>query len=101
MRNDEKKFADFKKAWGKIVVKAWVDESYKQRVLKNPEAVLKENGVELPQGMKLKAVEDTSEVHHVIIRQKPTDTLSVEELKKISGGYPEEGACSCTCRYDN
>jgi hypothetical protein len=38
----EKKQDAQQKAWAKIVAKAWSDEVFKQRLLKNPEAVFQE-----------------------------------------------------------
>lgn len=89
-QENEQKQAAFRKAWGKIVARAWTDEVFKQRLLKNPQAVLRENGVEIPAGTTYKVIEDTKEVHHLVLHEKPTEVISENQLKRIAGGL-----CDC------
>ncbi|MCI5580873.1 MAG: hypothetical protein MR387_06130 [Phocaeicola plebeius] len=42
-----------KKLWAKIVAKAWCDEAYKAELLNNPEQVLKAEGAEIPEGVRV------------------------------------------------
>ena len=51
-----------KKLWSKIVAKAWCDEAYKAELLNNPEQVLKAEGAEIPEGVRV----------HVVEEQKPS-----------------------------
>ncbi|WP_415715070.1 NHLP leader peptide family RiPP precursor [Maridesulfovibrio sp.] len=46
-----------KKAWVRIVSKAWADEVYKQRLLNNPAAVLAEEGFKVPEGVNVEVFE--------------------------------------------
>jgi nitrile hydratase len=50
----------------RVVAKAWVDEAYKQRLLQNATAACEELGLEIP-ALKLVAVENTPQVHNVIV----------------------------------
>jgi nitrile hydratase len=50
----------------RVVAKAWVDESFKQRLLKNGTAACEELGLEIP-ALKLVVVENTPQVHNVIV----------------------------------
>jgi hypothetical protein len=56
----------------KIIVKAWMDDDYKQALLANPTSRLKEEGVEIPEGVEIHIVENTENVHHLVLPHKPT-----------------------------
>ena len=49
-----------------VVAKAWSDPAYKERLLKNGTAACEEIGLEIP-ALKLVAVENTPQVHNVIV----------------------------------
>ena len=36
--------------WAKLVARAWTDESFKQRFMTEPVSVLKESGLNVPEG---------------------------------------------------
>ncbi len=84
----------FTKAWAKVVAKAWTDEPFKKRLLKNPEKVLKEMGVVIPAGFKLKVQEQKNGTIHLILPAKPKGALSEKELKAAMGG-----ACGERCGH--
>ena len=50
----------------RVVARAWVDESFKQRLLQNGTAACEELGLEIP-ALKLVVVENTPDVHNVIV----------------------------------
>ncbi len=76
---------DLRKKWAQIVARAWSDEKFKEKLLKNPEQVLKEQGFELPQGHKFQIHEQKSKVHHLVLPEKPVGEMSEEELRKVAG----------------
>lgn len=61
------------KVWMKIVAKAWADEGYKQRLLADPAAVLKTEGVEVPEGVAFKCLEATATQAWLVLPANPTD----------------------------
>ena len=73
-----------------LIAKAWADDNFKKKLLSDPAAVLKAEGMELPAGMGIRAVEDTQTMHHLVIPAKPTE-LSDEDLEKAAGGT----LCKC------
>ena len=87
-----------KKLWAKIVAKAWCDEAYKAELLNNAEQVLKAEGAEIPEGVRV----------HVVEEQKPSTaedlylylppqiiTLKVEEAKNAAAPLDGcQGACA-------
>ncbi len=82
--NQKEKYEKFQKIWGKLVAKAWADELFKQRLLKNTAQVLKENGIEDAPGISYIVHENSHKVRHLVIAQRPN--LSDEDLKSIAGG---------------
>ena len=71
--------------WGQIVAQAWSDDSYKQRLLSDPEAVLGEQGVTPPAGKQVRIVEDTDDTVYVVLPARPQE-LSDEDLDQAAGG---------------
>jgi hypothetical protein len=72
----------------KIIATAWIDEGFKQRLLSDPAASLKEEGVEIPPGVEVRIVEDTETVQHLVLPMKPSSKeLSDEQLVGVAGGY--------------
>ncbi|OEU65344.1 MAG: hypothetical protein BA863_15685 [Desulfovibrio sp. S3730MH75] len=62
------------KQWAKIVAKAWADEDYKQRLLANPANVIKDEGMEIPEGVEIKCVEATETQTWIVLPPKPSST---------------------------
>src|SRR4051812_22824646 len=87
------------KKMGSLIAKCWSDEGFKKKLLADPTATLKAEGIkiELPAGMTLKAVENTDKVYYVVLPAKPTE-LSEEQLEMVAGGeisftYQKCGFC--------
>ena len=73
------------KKMNQIIAKCWSDEIFKQQLLADPAATFKAEGITLPDGLSIKALENTDKVLHVVIPAKPTD-LSDDDLDKVAGG---------------
>ena len=73
------------KRYGQVVARAWRDEAFKQRLLSDPAGVLREEGIEVPAGQQVRLVENTDQVLHLVLPQKPRD-LSDEQLDQVAGG---------------
>ena len=71
--------------WGQMVAQAWSDDSYKQRLLTDPAAVMAERGLTAPAGKQLRVVEDTADTVHVVLPARPNE-LSDEQLDQAAGG---------------
>ena len=82
------------KEYAQIVARAWADEEFKARLLLNPAQVLREYGIAVPEGVEVRAVENTDTVVHFVLPARPKEELTEEHLERISGGV----ACSC-CQY--
>jgi len=67
------KAIEHRKNMAKVVAKAWSSESFKKRLFAEPKTVLEENGVEVPDGLEIKVVEQTKDLVYVVIPFKPED----------------------------
>ncbi len=75
------------KKMGLIITKAWTDEAFKQRLLTDATAVLKEEGVTVPEGVKVKVVENNEKLFHFVIPHKETvKELNETELSNLFVG---------------
>ena len=76
----------FQKTWAKLVAKAWSDSTFREQLLKNPKGVLKEQGIECPEGVDCKITEDTDKIIYLNLPRKPEGNLSETELRDAAGG---------------
>jgi hypothetical protein len=86
--------------WSQVVARAWSDEDFKQRLIQDPRGVLAEHGADLPDGIDLEVVEDTSTTRHLVLPPPPSDELTDEELVGNSAAYcfsGDCGRCGCGC----
>ncbi len=74
------------KAYAKLIAKCWSDPKFKEQLLKDPETILKQNGIEIPKGQKVKVVENTQDVLNFVIPQKPAGQLSEKDLEAVAAG---------------
>ncbi len=94
----------WEKAWGLLVARAWSDEGLKERLIADPAAVLRENGIEIPYDVELRVVEDGPRVRHLVLPASPADDLTDEELTCSAGYDCFSGLCGgcwrcgCGCR---
>ncbi len=80
------------KKMSQLIAKCWADEGFKQKLLADPAATLKAEGLELPAGLSVKAMENTEKVFHLVIPAQPTD-LSDEDLDKVAAGFSDFSNC--------
>ncbi|WP_252181233.1 NHLP leader peptide family RiPP precursor [Azospirillum sp. B4] len=80
-----------------IIAKAWGSETYRARLLADPVAVLRGEGMDLPAGIAIRVVEDTTGTRTLVLPAKPVD-LTEEELGRVVGGAdPSHCANWCLC----
>ena len=67
----------------------WKDEALKARLMADPKAVLAEYGMDVPDGMDVKVVENADNCVHITMPAPPAGhlTLSDEELSNAAGGH--------------
>ena len=65
---------------GMVIARAWRDPGYRSRLLSSPRAVLIEEGLEIPDGMAIRAFADTPAVRHIHLTSLTTEA---EELVPV------------------
>jgi hypothetical protein len=75
------------KKLGEVIKKAWDDEAFMQRLLEDATSVLKEQGIQLPEGMEVRAVQNAEKLTYLVFPPKPSRTVNDEELDKVAGGF--------------
>lgn len=83
-----------------LINRAWKDEAFKNRLLKDPKAVLKEMGHNVPDSLQIEFHENSAAKVHVVIPANPADArLSDAELDNVSGGivFDTWGQGASTC----
>ena len=81
-----------KSALARLFAACWKDEALKARLLADPKAVLKEHGLDVPDGIDVKVVENADDCVHITLPAPPAGDmdLSDEELSNAAGG----GSCA-------
>ena len=83
-------------------MRAWRDDAFKKRLIANPNDVLHEIGVNPPEGMQVKVVENSEHVVHLPLYAKPkSGELSEEDLKQVAGGARSTCSASYWCPWDS
>lgn len=68
--------------YGEIVSKCWEDEDFKKKFILDPEAVFKEYGMDIPEGIEYRVIECPKDIDYVIL---PATNVkeSVQEVAKL------------------
>jgi hypothetical protein len=78
---------DVRKAYGKIVARAWADPAFAQRVDRDPAGVLEEHGIDAATGEELR----------IAVASRPPEALDVESLGPVVGSSTVGSAGSLGC----
>jgi len=80
----------------RIIAKCWEDEAFKARLLADPAATLEAEGVEVPEGVTINVVEDTAQVHNLVIPAQPgrLEDAALDAIAAAGGGV---AACTADC----
>ena len=62
---------EFQKAYAELVARTWSDAEFKQALINDPARVLKENGLEVPEGGDIKIVENNEKLTHFVLPAEP------------------------------
>jgi len=69
-----------------ILTKCWADASFKKKLLIDPTAILKAEGIEIPTGYTIRVLENTDKVINYVLPPNPNAELSDSELESVAGG---------------
>ena len=80
------------RVYGQLMARIWIDEDFKRQFMDDPGTVLRENGVDVPEGVEVIAVENTPERFYIPIPFEPSADISEEELETVAGGGSTVGS---------
>ena len=84
---------DQKNALAQLFAACWKDEALKARLMSDPKAVLKEHGLDVPENLDVKVVENADDCVYITLPAPPTGDMDLTEteLTNAAGGYPCAG----------
>ena len=68
-----------------VLAKALSDEILKTQLIENPLATLKAAGIEVPEGLEIKVLENSDKVFHLVLPAQSSE-LSDDDLDAVAGG---------------
>ena len=91
--------SDEKDALAQLFSACCKDEALKARFMAEPRVVLKEHGLDVPDGIDVKVVENADDCVHITLPAPPAVDmdLSDEELSNAAGGVPYSAPPWNTC----
>ena len=82
----------------KIIERAWKDEAFKDKLLKDPKGTLQELNPNLPADLKIQVHEETADTIHLVLPRDPSKfELSDQELDRVAGGNGSDSYCDHNC----
>jgi hypothetical protein len=84
-----------------LLFRVWSDMAFKKSLIANTMKVLKENGIVVPEGMTIKALENTNKVIYLVIPRPQTGELSDADLDKVAGGRTPQKEYKVFCDREN
>jgi type IV secretory pathway VirB4 component len=74
---------------GKLIAKAWKDETFKKEFVNDPRKILtKELGIQIPETVEIKVFEETPNAIYMVLPMNPnSEELSDMELEGVAGGF--------------
>ena len=79
---------DQKNTLARLFAACWKDEALKARFMSDPKAVLKEHGLDVPDGIDVKVVENADDCVHITLPAPPAGHMELQddELSNAAGG---------------
>ncbi len=83
---------------GQLIARAWADQEFKARLLKDPGNAAKECSIAVPDNLNLRVHVNSSSEFHIVIPEPPYDL----ELANAGADTGEDrGGCWLPCRGNN
>ncbi len=80
--------AKWKEVQSRVIARAWKDEDFQKRLLKEPLEVLREWGIELPENVDLTCLQEEANHLYFVVPSAPSNVnkLSERELQQMAAG---------------
>ncbi|MFI5333875.1 MAG: NHLP leader peptide family RiPP precursor [Chlamydiales bacterium] len=88
---------EYKKLRAKIIVRAWKDPKFKEKLIKNPRAAMQEMGLEVQEKITVQVVEDNKNTVTFVLPQSvdASQELPDSELERLAAGMQGTGLSDC------
>ncbi len=100
MSGNEKKTMIRKELKEQIIRKAQVDREFKKALVENPKEAIGQLGVQLPEDVEVKVVEESTEVVYLVLPVN-LDELTDEQLGDVAGGFICRDRVGCTPAFQD
>ena len=80
-----------KEAFAQLFAVCWKDEALKDLVMSDPKTVLKEHGLDVPDGIDMKVVENAEDRVHTPCRTRPRGVVASPTMSCVArrAGHPQ------------
>lgn len=68
----------------RVIEKAWSDQGFRERLIKDPAGVLSKEGIEPPSGVEIQVIESTPKKRYFVIPPTPDQNLTAAQVKAKS-----------------
>ena len=88
----------------RLIEKSLEDESFRRRLIEDPKAAVEQElGTQLPEEVRVVAVEETADTIYLVLPSTPTAggegaELSDQQLESVAGGWDPDTAGQITCQ---
>jgi len=80
----------------KIRIECGIDEDFRKTFLSDPARVLKDHGIDVPEGLEIKVVQDTHTMYHINIPPYRGNKLTAEAVEVTAGRKGTTWCTTCT-----
>jgi hypothetical protein len=82
--------AAWRKVRAEVIAKAWKDPEFKKKLKKDPASVLREMGLQIPASLKVRLIEDDTNILTFVLPHEPRERISADELDRVAAA----GGCT-------
>jgi hypothetical protein len=86
------------KKWSQLVAETWIDDTFKERLKKDPVSALKAYGILVPEGIELRVVENTEKVRYITLPPKPAADVTDLRAGDLTAAAVAASCCSTSWR---
>jgi hypothetical protein len=76
--------------WSRAIARAMKDKTFKTRLVADPVATLRGAGVDVPNDLAIKVVENTASRVYMVLPDSGDDALSDADLERIAAGVHQQ-----------
>jgi hypothetical protein len=78
---------EFQEVWRRIVARAWADPRFKEELVRHPNELLAQVGIESPPGTHFVVVENDANRVHLVLPAVPSEEAAPEEAGSEAVGH--------------